>query len=80
MPHRTQPTQGTRQALRERLLLFVELCRRASPQQIRIALYLMRLHLERQQAPSASVDAEIARIQNAIDTGRVEGLTVPSLH
>jgi len=59
---------------------FLQLSRRASPLQIRIALYLMRLLFERQQAPSARVDAEIARVWRAIDSGRLQDIDVPHLH
>ena len=57
-----------------------ELSGRASPFQIQIALYLMRLLFERQQAPSPGIDAEIRRVWSAIDSGRLQDIHVPSLH
>jgi len=59
---------------------FLQLSRRASPLQIRIALYLMRLLFERQQAPSGAVDAEITRVWSAIENGRLHDIHVPGLH
>ena len=59
---------------------FLQLSRRASPIQIRIALYLMRLLFERRQAPSASVDAELKRVWSAIDSGRLQDIHLPGLH
>jgi hypothetical protein len=59
---------------------FLQLSRRASPLQIRIALYLMRLLFERRQAPSASVDAELKRVWSAIDSGRLQDIHPPGLH
>jgi len=58
---------------------FLELSRRASPLQIRIALYLVRLLFERQQAPSPHVDAEIARVWQAIENGRLHDIDLPEL-
>ena len=80
MPRQTLPIQYTEQLLRERIALFRELCRRASPRQIQIALYLVRLHFCREQAPSAFLDADIESVQNAIDSGRWNELELPSLH
>jgi len=59
---------------------FLQLSRRASPLQIRIALYLIRLLFERQQAPSRAVDAEISRVWSAIENGRLHDIHVPGLH
>ena len=59
---------------------FLQLSRRASPLQIRIALYLMRLLFERQQAPGPAVDAEIARVWRAIENGRLHDIDLPGLH
>ena len=68
-----------KKSLRE-FALFQELFQRASPRQIQIALYVMRLHFEQQQAPSARVDADIQSVQKAIDTGCVDEFVLPSLH
>jgi len=59
---------------------FLRLSRRASPLQIRIALYLMRLTFVRQQAPSPFVDAEIKRVWRAVEYGEWHAIDLPSLH
>jgi hypothetical protein len=59
---------------------FLQLSRRASPFQINIALYLVRLLFERQQAPSPCVDAEIERVWKAIDSGRLHDIHPPGVH
>jgi hypothetical protein len=59
---------------------FLRLSRRASPFQIQIALYLIRLLFERQQAPGEHVDAELNRVLRAIDDGRLHDINLPRLH
>ena len=75
-----QRSQSMERILRERIAVFRELCRRASPRQIQIALYVMRLQFVRQQAPDAAVDADIKRVQDAIASDRLDEIKLPTLH
>ncbi len=79
MPYE-KPSIPERQRLAEAIHEFLQLSRRASPQQIEVALYLMRLTFERKNAPSPCVDAEIERVWRAIDSGQLHDIHLPSLH